>query len=208
MPLPAGTIVAVNFVGDWLAQRYMLTTTWRILITTSVQDTSQDAQSIAVHFTDTSLTTNFIQRYRQCLGSDYTIREVNAQAIHPIRHVKASVNLAYSGQFIGTITSGNLAAIITLRTQLAGRTQVSNKHIGPLAQESLSGGAPGFGLPAALANFGAKLTQNEVAPAGPNSITLVPVIFHRDSGQHDVVLNHVVGTRLGTMRRRTLRVGE
>lgn len=208
MPLTVGTIVAVNFVGDWQSQRYMLTTTWRILNTTSLQNTSEDQQSIAVHFTDTSLTTNFVQRYRQCLGDAYTIRRVDAQAVFPVRHVKATVNLVYSGQMIGTIISGNLAATITLRTMLAGRTQVANKHIGPLTQESIAAGAPAGGLNTALGNFGAKLTQNEVVPAGVNSITLVPVIFHKESGGHDVIVNHVVSDRIGTMRSRTLRVGE
>lgn len=208
MPLPVGTIIQQTYVSLYAAQRYMFTSTWRIFITGSVQNTTEDAQSIALFFSDTTFQANFVQQYRSCISNLARIRTVSAQAIHPTRHVRASISVDYPGLFTGASPTGNVAATITLRTQLAGRTQVANKHIGPMGTNAYSSGSLESTYVPILANFGAGMTTNKVVPAGVNTIELVPVIFHKKTGLHDVAVSHVVTDRVGTMRRRTLRVGE
>lgn len=208
MPLAVGTIVQITYRSEYQSQRYMLTHHYRISQTTSTQDTDSDTGSIAIFFTNTG-PNEFATKYRECLSTDTTIREVVAQPVFPQRLVQRSVNVAYSGTGQGTASTGNIAAIITLRTQFAGRSQVSNKHIGPLATLDIGAGLTGGALQTALNELGDVMDQGIAIPAdGANTITLIPVIFHKGTGLHDVIVSHLFSTRLGTMRRRTLRVGE
>lgn len=208
MPLAIGTIVQVSWRSEYQSQRYLFTHTYRVLLNTSTQDTTTDTGSIVLHFQSTAAGT-LTARYRLCLATDSVVREIVAQPIHPQRLVRRSITVNYPGTSSGTASTGNVAAVLTLRTQLAGRSQVSNKHIGPPATVDIGAGLIGANLEAAMFNLAGTLDNNQEVPAdGANLITLVPVIFHRGTGGHDVIVSHAVSTRLGTMSRRTLRVGE
>lgn len=208
MPLAVGAIVQVSWRSEYQSQRYLLTHHYRVLTNNSTQNTADDTASIASFFSLTgagSLTT----KYRVCLATDTVIREIVAQPIWPQRLVRRSVNVNYPGTSSGTASTGNVAAVLTLRTQLAGRSQVSNKHIGPPATVDIGAGMIGANLQAAMFNLLDEFDDQQSVPAdGANLIELVPVIFHKSTGQHDVLVSGVVSTRLGTMRRRTLREGE
>lgn len=208
MPLAVGTIVQVSWRSEYQAQRYLLTHTYRVLSNNSTQDTAQDTASIAQFFSQTGAG-DLTQKYRTCLATDAVIREIVAQPIHPQRLVRRSVNVNYPGTSSGTASTGNVAAVLTLRTQLAGRSQVANKHIGPPATVDIGAGLIGANLQAAMFTLQFEMDDQQSVPAdGANVIELVPVIFHKGTGLHDVIVSGVVSTRLGTMRRRTLRVGE
>lgn len=208
MPLAIGTIVQVSWRSEYQTQRYLLTHTYRVLLNSSTQDTTTDTGSIVLHFQSTAVGT-LTARYRLCLATDAVIREIVAQPVHPQRLVRRSIVVNYPGTSSGTASTGNIAAVLTLRTQLAGRSQVANKHIGPPATVDIGAGLIGANLEAAMFNLAGTLDNNQEVPAdGANLITLVPVIFHRATGGHDVIVSHAISSRLGTMRRRTLRVGE
>ena len=208
MPLPVGTIVAINWVGSYQQQRYLLTHTYRITETSSTQEPVGDTNSLAFHFTNTDPGT-VTYHYRKCLPTNYDIREVAAQAISPQRHVKVGISVVYGGTAGGTAITGNVAATVTLKTQLAGRSQISNKHIGPIPTAGYNNGLIIGTLFSDLGTLGIQLSANQTVPAGAtNTIKLAAVIFHKEFGQHDLIYNSVVSDRVGTMRRRTLRVGE
>lgn len=208
MPLAAGSIVLITWQSEYQSQRYLLTHTYRITATNSTQDTAADTFSIALFFS-ASDAGSLTSKYRICLATDTVIRTVTAQPIHPQRLVRRSINVNFPGTSSGTASTGNIAAVLTLRTQLAGRSQVSNKHIGPPATVDIGAGLIGANLQAAMLNLAMEMDDPQSVPAdGVNLIELSPVIFHKASGLHDVIVSNVVSTRLGTMRRRTLRVGE
>jgi hypothetical protein len=208
MPLATGVIVQLSYRVEYQSQRYLFTHHYRVANNNSTQDTAQDTASIAFFFSQTGAN-DLMTRYRICLATDAVVREVVAQPIHPQRLVRRSVAVSLAGTSSGTASTGNIAAVLTLRTQLAGRSQVSNKHIGPPATVDIGAGLIGANLQAALINLGNELDDNQTVPADlPNEILLVPVIFHKSSGTHDVLVSSIISTRVGTMRRRTLRVGE
>lgn len=208
MPLAVGTIVQLSYRSEYQSQRYLFTHNYRVLNNGSVENTDQNTALIAIYFSQTGVG-DLMTKYRICLATDCVVREVVAQPIHPQRLVRRSVNVNYPGTSSGTASTGNVAAVLTLRTQLAGRAQVSNKHVGPPATVDIGAGLIGANLQAAMMNLGNELDDNQVVPMeGATTLELVPVIFHKLTGGHDVIVSNVVSTRLGTMRRRTLRVGE
>jgi len=208
MPLAPGVILAVSWREDFASQRYLFTHTYRVLSNSSTSDTAQDTAYCVLHFSDTG-TGTMTSRLRSCIGSNVIIREVVCQPIWPQRLVKRSISTVYNGPGGSTSTTGNVSSVITLRTVFAGRNQVANKHVGPPPKDDIAAGLLIGTTPIALQNFGATLVSNQTVPAdGANTIVLVPVIFHKDTGGHDIVVSSVASDRVGTMRRRTLRVGE
>lgn len=208
MPLAVGSIVLVTYKGTYAAQRYMLTHTYRVSNSTSTGNTTDDTGLIALYFSNTGAN-DFATRYRLCLATNYTINEIVAQPIYPQRLVRQSISVVYSGTGGTDADTGNICGVVTLRTQFAGRSQVANKHVGPIPKTGFTSGQVSGTLPTSLFNFLNSLRAIQNVPAdGANSIELTPVIWHKGITQHDVITTGVVSDRVGTMRRRTLRVGE
>lgn len=209
MPLGVNNIVLITYRSQYASQRYLLTHTYRVGSTTSTQTPALDSNDIALSFSQTGAL-ELLDQYAACLGNNVQIREVIAQAIHPTRFVRASLALAVDGAGLTPASTGNIAGTITLRTFLAGRDQVAVKHVGPPMDEGVNAGAPSAGLFNALNTLGSGLVSNRIVDCttAGETITLEPVIFHRASGTASGLADWVVSDRIGTMRRRTLRVGE
>lgn len=209
MPLGQNAIVLVSYQSTYNSQRYLLTHTYRIETTNSGQTPAQDTEDILATMTGTGAA-DLLTKYRACLGTNVTIDEAVVQGIWPTRFVRRSVGLALGGSMADTADTGNVAGVVTMRTELAGRGQIANKHIGPPGRSGLNTGSISNDLLSALNILGAQLAADvQVAlSAAGQSIEMVPVIFHRASGTSNPIDDHIVSGRVGTMRRRTLRVGQ
>jgi len=107
----------------------------------------------------------------------------------------------------GSAGTANNTIILTARTDMAGRDQVGNYHIGPLAADDQDEGAPVPGLVDAVTAFGDRLLEM-TAFAFPGGGYCDWCLFNWETHQASNITNIMVGDRIGTMRRRTLRVGE
>lgn len=208
MPLALGDRIGCAYIGTWESQKYMYTHTWKVALTTSTQTLTRDLLDITNAFAQNAALT-LLSLYRACLATDYTINENTAQRISPQRSVKVTRVMADAGQGGGAAKTGNVAAVFTLKTINAGRSQVANKHVGPIADADYSAGKVGGALNTALAVFAARhLSSYSIPLTSLENLVLVPIIYHRQTATDDLTDSMAVSDRIGTMRRRTLRVGE
>lgn len=209
MPLGANAIVLVTYASTYSGQRILLTSTWRVGATNSTQTPALDTLDIATYF-GTGGANTLLTKYLACLSQNVTVGSCIAQGIHPTRFVKASVTVAQGGTVAADAPSGNTCGVVTLRTALAGRKQIANKHIGPIAGSSAAFGSPVTALRTALQDVGIQLITSRTVncTTAGQTIPLEPVIFHRGDKTSTGLESYVVSDRIGTLRRRTLRVGE
>jgi len=209
MPLGANAIVLISYRIEYEAQRYLFTQTYRIDATTSTQFPAQDTTDIVNVFA-ASGTGTVLNALLKCLATNASVRECTAQGIYPIRFVKKSYALNLPGTGVGTTNTGNIAGVLTLTTDLAGRSMVANKHVGPPPTAEVTAGAPTTGYRLDLNSLGQAILDGETfnLTAAAESMTLGPVIFHKATQTATGITDRNASTRIGTMRRRTLRVGE
>lgn len=102
-------------------------------------------------------------------------------------------------------TTGNVAAVLTIRTQKAGRNQVSNKHIGPLPSDGYDIGRVS---PTLLTPLEILADNLRTALGTPDGGIYQPVIYHKSGGgpgdNVDVLHSAVVQQQIRTMSRRTV----
>jgi len=206
MPMSPGDIVHSWFNVDYASQRYQLHMTYRVKVGTGVKTTI--AQLADINDVLKAVTVgSVLDRYLACMPINATIQNINSQRVSPAAarsaYVTNSINAA--GEAAGAST-GNLAGIITLTTDFSGRNQISNKHIGPLPDGEYNDGLLDAGYVVTLdALATALLTEISTDTA---QLVVEPVIWHQPGTTADLLVGRRIGDRTGTMRRRTLRVGE
>lgn len=205
MPLEVGDIVRVNYKGTSMGQRILYGMDFVVDATASVDTVIQDLDHIAAFFAD-DLAGTHLDTYLQMMGTNYTLDEVRTQKLNPARSAYVSIPKAEPGVFAAPATSANLQLPITFRTAFAGRRQVSVKKIGPVPLGSFSDGVP-LGPYIALANDFADIWVLPAVTIAP-AITLLPVVRDAETGTFTELETYRIGDRIGTMRRRTVRVGE
>lgn len=140
---------------------------------------------------------------KQVMATNVTISRIDTQMIYPGRSAFVTGSYAQPGNFGADADTDNIAAVLTMRTAFSGRSQVANKHIGPLPKTAYNNGVLTAGYIAKLALLGTALIAS-VNLASP--LTLRPIVNH-PGATYDVTTNTSSSGRVGTMRRRTVRVG-
>jgi hypothetical protein len=149
---------------------------------------------------------DLVTKYLACLPPQYTLDEIRAQWISPVRTAyRSGIPLLTIGQNAAAATVANDAAALTLRTTAPGRDQVATKHIGPVPDSVSSGGLLVNAYKNTLGDFGDAILQGIIAPG--NGMALLACIWHRATQTSDVVQSHVVGIQSRVQRRRTVGVG-
>lgn len=132
MDLEVGSIALVTAVGTYANQTIMFTQTYAAVA--AVPDTDANVAALALL---TALRAGggggdiLETAYLGCLTENYTLTRWTVQIVQPVRGVIQSVNRGLPGLIEEDPHTANVAAAITLRTELAGRRYVANKHIGP-----------------------------------------------------------------------------
>lgn len=209
MPLGTNSVFLVSYETTFASQRYLFTQTFRIVNSDSDQTPALDTFDLVQHFIGTGAN-DLLTRYRACLASNAIVIGCTVQGIYPIRFVRSSATLNLVGTQSNQANTGNIAGVVTLRTHLAGRSQVANKHVGPAAVDMFEAGAAVAAERTALLNLGNRITENivvDLSTAG-QEISYIGCIYHKASQTNDLVVTAVASDRAGTMRRRTLRVGQ
>lgn len=205
MPMSVNDHVLISYSSTYAGQRYLLTLPYKVTQTTSTQDIDEELEGLADYFSDVGIGA-FLPTYLAVLPTNLSVDACRVQRIAPIRSVYVQKSLTLTGSFGESATTGNLQSPITLHSVKAGRAQIAVKKIGPIPPSAFDGGAQKASYRTLLNNLGLALINVAVVTDPP--MTLEPVIYHKAILQSDLVIGYRIPTRVGTMRRRTLRVGE
>ena len=208
MALQVNDVVLVTYRMSWEQQRYLSTWTYRVNSNSAPDTTPNETFNIATHFA-TPGANEPMTRVAAIVPNNVAISEVRAQKVNAPREVYRSATPGIAvGTFSVPANTGNLAAVGTYTTAFAGRSETANKHIGPVGGIAIVDGGPSAGLAAAMENIMSEMRNPQGVVSNGGVIELLCCIFHRSSNTSSDVIAHRVSDRIGTMRRRTLRVGE
>lgn len=206
MGLLNNDIVQITWRGSCFGQRILLTHHYKILgdynaATSIAQDLDDITNNIHPLGANDKTTV-----YLACLPPQYNLIEIRAQRIRASRSAYRAQGNAFPGTHASPATVANDSACVTLRTENAGRSQVSNKHIGPIPDAVSAAGVltPAYKL--LLSSLGSALVT-AFAPVGSGSI-VTPVVFNRTLLTSDVLNTYIVGEQSRVQRRRTVGLGE
>jgi len=207
-----GDVWQVSFRGEYNAQRIILTHTYRVAALTGIIPDALAAQTILDAVRGGVGGNDLIEsKYLACLPAQYELLSIRAQNVKPNRRVYHEVVRNQPGTHAEVGETGNVAAVITLRTAFAGRSQVSNRHIGPIPSTGTVQvlGALTGAYKTLLGTLATALLQSwaNLVP----DITFEPVILHPIDlvpPVTDKVTTAIIGEQVRVMRRRTLRIGE
>lgn len=205
MPLAVNDILQITYKSVYASQRVLLNLTYRVKSTQSPESVPVDLQTTANWFAAAG-PASILQLYANCIGQNCVIQTVRAQRIFPVRTLFIEATAAIYGLSGSDANTGNIQNPVTLVTQLAGRKQVATKKIGPTRVDSFGSGAPTPLQMTRLGLLGAAMAAETTVPG--LVIVLTPVIFHKQSNTWDDMYTYKVSDRVGTLRRRTLRIGE
>lgn len=209
MPVNQGDLIQLTFVSRWNAQIIMLTTHYKCRTPASGSQSTAITLQGLIDYVDPAGANSLGDVYLKCLPENVILREMWAQKIYPAREVKQSKAVSYTGLWpTAEANTGNIDAVITLRTDKAGRSQVGNKHIGPMPQDAYTSGQISGAMILAMETLGEGLVNALNTPA---SGQYDPVIFHRNgdgaAAKSDLIGSYVIQTTARVMRRRTVGLG-
>jgi len=204
MPLDVSDIIQVTYRSTWAAQRILMVRHFVVNTTTSTASVLADLSDIAEIAADSSPGTIF-NTLQAALPSNVQIDTVRAQRIYPNRTAFVDQVVDLPGGNANDADAGNVAAVITLRTELGGRDQISNVHVGPVPGNVFT---EGFINPTYLTTLDALKTAllSGLLTDAPGNIGLKPVVFHSKKvpPTWDQLLTGTVQQTLRTMSRRTV----
>lgn len=209
MPILQGDLIQLTFVGRWQQQVIMLTTHYKCRTPPDGSMTTGLALSNLIDFVDPAGANSLGDVYIKCLPENYTLREIWAQKIYPAREVKIQRPVSYAGLWAtADAETGNVDAVVTLRTTKAGRSQVGNKHIGPMPADGYTSGL----ISAAMVIAMTTLAEGLILSLSPATAGVYdPCIYHRGgdgaAAKSDLVASYAVQTTARVMRRRTVGLG-
>jgi len=205
MTVAVGDLFALNAIGTCFNQRIMLTLHYAVDVvgTSTVEQTVSEDLIDAVRAAggDDVLET----LYLACLPPQYGLLRWTAQKIAPVRYAYQYITRDVAGAHASGTDTANQAAVITLRTRLAGRKDISNKHIGPIPQAATvqEDGLIVAAYKTLLNNLGIAMVQTITTPG--TATQFLPVVRHNTPPNSFTVLFQTASSEtVNTMRRRTV----
>lgn len=170
MAIPSNSIMLLSFRGISFGQRILHTRTFTLLVPPAGEPTAQEVQEAFLLAVDVGSPEDLITPYVACLSSSYSLLEVRAQIVAPTRYAASSISADFpleGGR--GPTSTALLDGVITATTTLAGRDQVSNSKIGPVAAGDLANGLLSAPLKVIFDNYANTFTENVVTTQAGNS---------------------------------------
>lgn len=203
-----GDIISISWDAQAFNQTILNTLTYRVTAssggTSTVQSDSFDIATVVNTGGAADLTT----KITNIVSEEWTLGGITVQDVFPIRYRSFTLDSAALGAR-GACNRPNCSGVITRRTILSGRDQVSSIKFGPTADDDVADGSMNGGwrdLAQVLAD------AMEVVIAGPTTLRLEPVIWHRgvpfDGLYYSRVTDCVPQVTSRVMRRRTVGVGK
>jgi len=207
MALAIGDLIRVDYRGTCYGQRIILTTAYKVTVAFAAGGTVSNDLATILTTVGIGGVDDVPNKYLACVQNAYTLEEVRAQVIWPTRSAYRSVFYVADNAGSGGVgTVANDAAAITFRGPLAGRKNVSTKHIGPVP-DSVS--ANGLLTNPYKVKLQALIDQlfTTLTPAD-NPGRCIPVILNKTPGQSVVWTDARIGNQSRVQRRRTVGLGE
>lgn len=205
MPLPVLSVVLVSYRGTCLGQRILFGMHYEVTENPSAGTVTADLTAIANFFAAPGAGSP-LAAYLACLPSNYQCEAVRAQRVGPNRSVYIDSVVDLPGTFDDICLTANLQHPVEFFTANAGRSQIGVKKIGPAPTSAVVAGAPTNDYKFVLDTFADEFIDSQIVVMG--GPTVIPVIYHVGNNQSDPIFSYRIPNRTGTMRRRTLRVGE
>lgn len=205
-------IAQLSLRGVIAGQRIIMVRTYRCSAPSAGTTTyTEDMQALIAKVSADSLG-GIRGRYLSLLPTAFSLSEIRAQVIYPTRRVLVSVTqTGQNGSNEGSGNVTNLAGVITFRTALSGRKQISNVHVGPIPPDAISAGSLDAAYRLPMTELKDLLTA-VLTPTGFDVASWTPCVYHRaavaPAPRYDDILTGVVQTTARVMRRRTVGVGE
>ena len=140
MPMTAGDTVRLWLRGTCFGQRIIFDLSYRCSVGNTVLSTQTVLQEL-VNQVIGGGGNDIVTNYLLCLPPQYTLNEIRAQVIKPVRSVFVSNNpIGFVGTNANPATVACDSGALLRRTALAGRNQVSVLKYGPLPDASSAAG--------------------------------------------------------------------
>jgi len=209
MALPDLAIVEITYNYSFANQRYMNVLHYQKFapqtvvtdIPTELDQIKTEAARVGAGTLSTAI--------HDCIPPNVDVDFVRVQEIYPSRSAVVDSGSLGAGSAINNAVTGNIAAVITKRTQFAGRDQVGAVHIPCVPPDECADGEidNGGAYYASLQALAGKLIDNLV-PVGTGALYR-PVLFHRltQPPTSTQVWSTIVQPQVRVMRRRTVGLG-
>lgn len=206
--LQNGDLISVILESRANAQQLLLTTCWKLEFSGGATDPDMDDAFTALDTAFRVAVTGLYATYVGCLNVTTDFNYVWIQKIYPTRHVRIPFPGTGPGTNVETELPQNVAAVVTLQNDDAGRQNVSNKHIGGIPNTFEENGLITVAGKAALDGLGAALTEPVTVTVGVFDYTFTPTIYHRQNPIISPVVNrYYTQSTSRVMRRRTVGQG-
>lgn len=208
MGLPLNAIIEVSWRYEYALQQYLNIRHYRVA--TPVPDATPvntEMNNFLDYFNLTAIGT-ITGEILQSLGNNCSIREIRVQPIKPTRMIFYRTFVNFEGDAADQADTGNVAAVISLNTAMAGRDQLGSFHLPCPPKNAMFSGqftnayVDGLGGLELLLKSGV-----DIAATGGSYL---PVIFHRNAlpgFQSDDIIGATRRRTVRVMRRRTVGVG-
>lgn len=179
--LAVGDIIQVTFEGALYNQTILNIRHLQMATLVGAGDAHTEFDGILTYFMTPG---GLIDSFRAIISADYTLVNVVFQKIRPSRYAKYVKPVNLAGSDAGHANTANVAAVLTLQTDLAtARAQKRNTgyigafHIPGVVSSQYIGGSLFPGYVTNMGLFGQQLIHNVVGATGSN---YTPIIFHRN----------------------------
>jgi len=207
MPLAASDIVQATFRYRFAGQEMIWVMNYRIFSTSSTQSVIEDLGTIGDKL-KTTTTPNLLFYWLRVIPTNVVLHEVRTQRVRPTRSIFVQRLVNEPGTNAGgNASASNIAAVTTRKTELGGRKDISNSHIGPIGPTQIVDGKLTAAFLVIMTDLAAAMSEDQFI-ATP-SISLRPVVLHKLGAVPpwgDVAV-FSVGDTGRVMRRRTVGVG-
>lgn len=207
MPVSADDTMRLTFRGTCFSQRIILDLSYRCTVGNGLLTTAQVLDETLTQVVGGGVN-DIKTNYLACLPPQYTLNEVRAQIIRPVRSAfRSIIPVGFVGTNVNPATVACDSAAITRRTNLSGRNQISTLKIGPVPDGGSAAGLLTAGYTALAAALMADTIKTLVLPI--STVQWVATILNSAgfATLRDLV-NGVVGTSSRVMTRRVVGRGE
>lgn len=210
MAIAAGDLILIQFRGLIYGQRTLTNYGFRCMSSNSVSSDRTDQALIASHIsTDTG--TQLMGTYLAVVSPALTVQSINVQKLWPFRVRRTELAVALSGTNGTGPDTANVSAVITRKTDLGGRNQISNLHLpGVPLTDMATNGEWDATMKTALGLHAVESYDTITVTDGGKTITLAGCIIQAPygTGAHQMITAHTVNPYVRVQRRRTVGLGE
>lgn len=199
-------VVGVQIHGELFSQRTISTFWYRCLVASTNANYVQAITGVAENFDQGVISPGLA--FVAVAPQNWTWVFTRAQVVNPTRKVYAESNVDLPGTWPVGATTANTQASITRRSEIGTRRNVGALHTPGLPTDAQVAGELSVGYKAALATLGTRMLNIFEHPFDA-TLELQPILWSPSTPTDAtrVITSTIVQDRVGTMHRRTVRLG-